>query len=189
MTIPTGHQTFTSKENRSSKGALWKDAREGDTYIDMRGRHWECRGTFVKPAPNEVQQTIEAMKNKRANDVVDAMAYGMRNWRQERGIPAAVEIKYETSYTRQVVEQLSALTISTPRAKTAITSAINLLKDYHKSLHAPYEQRDKARQDLTVAEAQLAAVQNKLRWLRVRFSHRMQLLTRMATRWKKDLET
>jgi uncharacterized protein YbgA (DUF1722 family) len=171
MNIPTGHRTITYADTqrlgRRGRQPLWKSLREGDTYVDRFGRHWECHGTFVKPAPT-------------VNECSDG------SWREDRGIPAGVEIRYETSYTKSVVDGLLALG-EYRNTFPAIRAAIDLLKDYHASLHAPYEQRDKARQDLYAAEAQLAQVQKKLLMLRVRFSNRMRLLTNMATRWKKDV--
>lgn len=202
MTIPTGHKTFTHIENVHSRGELFRGAREGDTYIDRVGKHWECRGTFVKPAPPEVAQdsaphwasgfhpryggtlreNMEQLKNGEASARVHAMAYGLgvqaqnlsAHWRQERGIPAGVEIRYETSYTKKVVDGLVALG-AYRNTFPAMRAAIDLLKDYHKSLHAPYEQRDKARDALADAQAQLQQAQQRMRMLarrRIRFLNR-----------------
>lgn len=219
MTIPTGHQTITHDDNRRSRGQLFRAAREGDTYVDASGKHWECRGTFMRPIPQHTGSsaacigggsggTQEAwgagggagaptagtgsgpsrtwhgagvqMQNlprwggtlrENIQQCANAQAQNLpKDWRQERGIPPSVEIKYETSYTKTVVDAMWAAKAIIPKcyvgAHTALISAADLLKDYHSSLSAPYAQRDKARQDLTAAERQLVAMRSKLIRLR-----------------------
>ncbi len=194
MTIPTGHQTITKGE-----GAKWRAAREGDIYIDSFGRHWECRGTFIQPAPKNETETLwqtwkggpgapAPVHNTFKRSECDACTTDSMHWKQERGIPADVPVKYETSYTKKVVDGLVALGAHR-NTFPAIRAAIDLPKDYHGSLHAPYEQRDKARQDLVVAQAQLAQADGSLRLFKKRYAWRLEHLEKQIARWTTDLES
>ncbi len=184
MTIPTGHKTITYKDG----GAAWQAARTGDTYIDKAGRHWECRGTFTKPTPSTfTPKPIYGETRHCVGVQAQNLEPAENSWKSERGIPADVSVKYETSYTKTVVDGLIALG-AYRNAFPGMHAAIDLLKDYHSSLHAPYEQRDKARRDLVVAEAQLAQARDALTTLKRRFRIRFKHLAGRFGRWTTDLE-
>lgn len=126
-------KTITNRDDMEA----WRSAVEGDTYLDRQGRHWLCQGTHVKPAPRP--------------DAGGSNENLAQSWKAERGIPADVDVKYETSYTKRVVEELLGARSSLNGlwlSAEAILRAVDLLKDYHKSLAVPYAQRDEARRAL-----------------------------------------
>jgi hypothetical protein len=143
MKFATGHRTITAGDNRRSYGRLFRGAREGDVYLAENGNHWVCHGT-------QTGKTVMGETHTWTGPAVQLQNLPKSNgkwgsWKTERAIPADVDVTYETSYTKQVVDALEVLERRTPRAVKAIAEAVALLKDYHVSLHAPYAQRDKAR--------------------------------------------
>ena len=53
--------------------------------------------------------------------------------------------QWEGSYTQEVTDWLEAVHIPNAYARQSADLAISLLKQYHRDLHVPYEQRDEAR--------------------------------------------
>ena len=172
MKIPTGHMTITSAENRRMRGILFRGAREGDVYVCQTGNHWVCHGKQMGDGAIAMSAAF-------------AVAGGTSKWKQERGIPAGVDVKYETSYTKRVVDALFKTTVPIGESNLALKAAMDLLVDYHSSLHAPYEQRDKARQYLVVAEAQRDQARKELQTLKERFQRRCNYLAGRLTRYAK----
>lgn len=71
---------------------------------------------------------------------------------------------YDTSYTKKVVEHLRELQY---REDINLQEAIDLLRQYHRDMRVPYEQRDNARAELVrykalyeVAKATIADLRN-----------------------------
>lgn len=73
-----------------------------------------------------------------------------------------VDERWEKSYTKQVVDNLERSWEGVPRNNPEADilpreerAAVELLKQYHRDLHLPYQQRDEARAELDAVTAQL----------------------------------
>jgi hypothetical protein len=175
MKIPTGHLTITSADNRRARGLLFRGAREGDVFICSTGNHWVCHG----------KQTARFGEARTWSGPAANLQNLPKDWRQERGIPAGVDVKYETSYTKRVVDSLMVWNEYSPMGQT-IRAAAALLKDYHASLSAPYEQRDVARARLATAEAQRDQALDTIKSLKDRFRRRCKYLGERLIRYAKE---
>jgi hypothetical protein len=189
MTIPTGHVTITHEDNKRSRGRLVRGAREGDIYLDSVGNHWVCHGKQTVRFGETRTWSGPAAQMQNLPKWGGTQSWKSERWKSERGIPAGVDVKYETSYTKRIVDALLEMPFGGAHGfcrPTPIIDAVNLLKDYHRSLHAPYEQRDKARQDLVVAEAQRDQARTALNILKDRFRHRCKFIGERLIRYSKE---
>jgi len=149
---PTGHQTITNDDNRKTSGRAFRNAREGDTYIDAQGKHWLCQGDFVKPSVfTHKEKVLTAEAELKALLTDTANDYDETGWKAERGIPANVDVKYPGSFTQRVAHNLIAECGCVP----AVRDAVDLLRQYHRDLHVPYTQRDEARKERDELKARI----------------------------------
>jgi hypothetical protein len=116
---------------------------------------------------------LEKVKPVSYNRIKRPVGYGKNPYSVDVNLPDFRAIRvplgpYETSYTKKVVDKLNA--IPNVSVSLVINDAIALLKQYHRDLALPYQQRDEARAEakrlraaLDVAEAQLSHIDQVLR--------------------------
>jgi hypothetical protein len=95
-------------------------------------------------------QALQQSLNNMSNDLVNAYMPDKTPVQFHRNPKLR---KWETSYTKRIIEELSTLEKITPwdAQKQSATKARNLLRRFWTDLHIPYEQRDAARAELEKA--------------------------------------
>jgi hypothetical protein len=145
-----------------------------NTFMDSVLRSWAGVVSNMTPAAgprtipfgrpfrwnSEQQQSLNNLHNGLVDDTAfKTMAEG-ENYLSEKYRCNPSMRKWETSYTKGIIEGLDALEkrIYGYCGTLAITKARNLLRGFWKDLHMPYEQRDAARAELEKARLENASL-------------------------------